>query len=266
MQGAGLEVLGIEPDSTYAEIGERVNHFTINPKFYEEVSWPENYFDLVASFHVLNQVISPCNFLIKIKRELRSGGVLYLEVPCIEYPSGGDLESFFWSTHLQTFSKNSLRRLLNQVGFRVIKNGFNNEYLWVLAENIEEPSESPSTYPFDNSKLIMSRTHKHYEEFLLKKTANQPKTLSQKISYFSRLAIVKFYNQPQAILPIIFHRMKSFGNRYFQPTKLQTLKLFPTRFPLAHMGIHSSENAGILYYSKGYANCMIEGLALFNGS
>ncbi len=76
----------------------------------------ENDVDLVVISHVLEHVSDPKIFLKSVTKNLRSGGVLFIEVPCLDYMHKDVIEP-----HLLFFDKATMRYLLNDLSFRDIQ-------------------------------------------------------------------------------------------------------------------------------------------------
>jgi len=78
-------------------------------------------FDLVTAYHVIEHLLDPLNFLIKIKSLLKPNGILFLETPNIG-SLGARLRGKHWShiippEHIIYFNPNSLTNILNQAEF-----------------------------------------------------------------------------------------------------------------------------------------------------
>lgn len=245
MKGAGWDVLGLEPDTIYAESGKQNYSVSIQSQMYEEVNFPDHFFDMVATFHVIEHVISPKAFLEKVSKDLKVGGLLYLETPCIERPYGGNLENFFWKDHLYTFSKNTLLGLLQQLGFQIIRANYVNDFLWVLGKKGESLLENPPSYPLDDPDKVWHHTHKLYRKFLSQhKTTNTHRKMGKvgQISVnMSLQAIHKLRYQSNDFLPAVCRQIKS------QIASSDFLRLPIKRYRgkyIAHFGLHSPGNAG----------------------
>ncbi|MFT6396267.1 MAG: SAM-dependent methyltransferase [Bradymonadia bacterium] len=150
MRGASWEVRGLEPDPDFAAAGQKAYQVAIDAALHEDVVYEPGAFDLIASFHVLEHVLSPTAFLRKINTELAEGGHLFVEVPSIERPYGGNLDRFFWSAHLTSFSTNSLGAFLMKAGFDVVWQGFEGDFIQAIARKSDEqtpslPVDSPVT-------------------------------------------------------------------------------------------------------------------------
>ena len=79
------------------------NHFEIE----------ENKFDLIIFSHVLEHVDNPNIFLTNINKFLKKDGVIFMEVPCLDYLFKELLEP-----HLLFYDKKTLSLMLNKNNFR----------------------------------------------------------------------------------------------------------------------------------------------------
>ena len=75
--------------------------------------------DLIVMSHVLEHVTAPKNFIKDATRNLRNGGVLFIEVPCLDYQHKPIDEP-----HLLFFDKKSMQHLLITAGFENIELGY----------------------------------------------------------------------------------------------------------------------------------------------
>ena len=89
---------------------------------------PNQKFDAVTLFHVLEHLQSPGLVLEKMATLLKEGGVLVVEVPLIgsltERVLGRDYFAYRDPSHLHFFTKNKFLDLLREAGWRVEKKGF----------------------------------------------------------------------------------------------------------------------------------------------
>jgi SAM-dependent methyltransferase len=89
---------------------------------------PENQlYDVVSLFHVFEHLLEPMETLSDIKKIIKPGGTLIIEVPHARdfLFNQMDLESFkestFWSEHIILHTKESLRKILVAAGFKNVK-------------------------------------------------------------------------------------------------------------------------------------------------
>lgn len=122
MEARGWRTVGLEPNPTAVRYAERHVAGRIIGANFEEASLDPESFDAVASFYVLEHVIDPRQFLDKVCRVLRPGGMAVIRVPYTEplFPinkmAGRTL--MYAPMHLNDFSPRSMRRLALDVGFR----------------------------------------------------------------------------------------------------------------------------------------------------
>lgn len=85
----------------------------------EEVKSGKNSVDLIVMSHVLEHVSDPYSFLSSMTQGLRSGGVLFIEVPCQDWVHKSEDEP-----HILFFEKPSMEHLLKRLGFVDIEMGY----------------------------------------------------------------------------------------------------------------------------------------------
>ena len=87
----------------------------------------DEYFDVVTLFHVFEHLTNPIEELIRIKKKMKKGGKIIIEVPhardmLISFYENESFKNFtFWSEHLILHTRNSLRVFVESVGFRRIR-------------------------------------------------------------------------------------------------------------------------------------------------
>ncbi len=77
---------------------------------------PDNHFDLISMYHTLEHIIDPVQFLLEIRRLLKEGGHVLVEVPELMTLSAYPFE-FDIPLHLSHFSVETLSRLFLMAGF-----------------------------------------------------------------------------------------------------------------------------------------------------
>lgn len=83
-------------------------------------------YDLVTAFHVVEHLPDPRAMLKELASHLASGGRLVIEVPSSDdalltlYDNGAFQRFTYWSQHLYLFNAETLRRLAEQAGLRVV--------------------------------------------------------------------------------------------------------------------------------------------------
>jgi len=97
----------------------------------KNISSEEGLFDLVVMTHVLEHVANPVDFLVESTRRLRSGGVLFIEVPCRDWE-----HKTLDEPHLLFFDKKSMQHLLERIGFEKIQLSYHGQSI----EKLRRPS------------------------------------------------------------------------------------------------------------------------------
>ena len=82
---------------------------------YSDLTNVEGKFNIIVLSHVLEHVVNPIDYLKLVNNLLVKNGILYIEVPFLDYQYKGE---FF--PHLLFFKPQSLQNLCDNVGFRVI--------------------------------------------------------------------------------------------------------------------------------------------------
>ena len=129
------EISGVEPNN--------IQNHLLSKKFkmYKNIDEVNEKYTVVSLFHVLEHVDDQISFLKKIKRKLKPGGYLYIEIPHAE-----DLMLDFipyrkfilWSEHKVLHTKKSISKLLRKVGFAkfsvkfIQRYNLNNHLGWLL--------------------------------------------------------------------------------------------------------------------------------------
>jgi hypothetical protein len=101
--------------------------------------------DLVVMSHVLEHVSEPKVFLEHAIKSLRKGGVLFIEVPCLDYE-----HKLIDEPHLLFFDKKPMQHLLHTSGFTDIKVGYFGQQL----DNLRSASFMQAKWMSLRSRLI----------------------------------------------------------------------------------------------------------------
>lgn len=119
----GWETHGIEPDADASEAARKLG-LDVRTGTLEQASFRDEHFNVVTALHVLEHVHEPGAFMQEVRRVLKPGGLLYVEVP--------NLKSFNFRCfrrewfhldaprHLCSYWSKPLKRLLRDAGLRVM--------------------------------------------------------------------------------------------------------------------------------------------------
>lgn len=76
-------------------------------------------YDLIFSYHVIEHVYNPAQELQLLQQITEDGALFYLAIP--EFYKEGILNNLYSLEHIASFSRNSGCRLLNRLGFEIVK-------------------------------------------------------------------------------------------------------------------------------------------------
>ena len=120
----GWEVYGLELNKRACEVAKEKFDLDISPKTLEESGYPQNHFDAVSLWEVLEHVSDPTDLLVQVNRILKENGTLIILVPNINSLAVRvmhEKSSAFGKNHLWYFSPATLTKLLKKTNFNVIK-------------------------------------------------------------------------------------------------------------------------------------------------
>ena len=123
-------------DLQKAELFDKYAGYQICNLDKEELKFEPSFFDAAVLSHVLEHIEEPKNLLCELRRVMRVGGEVYIEVPTLEsmdFPSRleflaagvpvSTVNFFDDSTHRRTFGLNELKSLVEASGFRIAQAG-----------------------------------------------------------------------------------------------------------------------------------------------
>lgn len=117
----GWEVYGTEYSSTALEICKQQGLDVRNGKLLNN-SFPENEFDVITSFEVIEHINNPLEEVQNINKFLRKGGLFYFTTPnfnCIlRYYLGSSYDIIGYPEHLSYYTRNTISYLLKNNGFK----------------------------------------------------------------------------------------------------------------------------------------------------
>ncbi|MGC8880461.1 MAG: class I SAM-dependent methyltransferase [Anaerolineae bacterium] len=129
----GAEAYGIEPDTPAALYGKQVLGQSIFNGVLKDANFEDGYFDAVVSFQVFEHLPDPAAELREIWRVLRSDGLLAIDVPNVDNFVcrflRGYHRHFATPQHLWFYTPTTMRRLLEQAGFKVVAVDFPTRFL-----------------------------------------------------------------------------------------------------------------------------------------
>ena len=116
----GFEVRGIEPDGRNVDmINQLLTRGNVIQSSVEKFN-DERKYDIIWMSHVLEHVVNPIEFLGEIKKKMFDDGIFFIEVPNSCHSTTLN-DSINKNPHLFHFSKNSLMKMVEAVGYKVIR-------------------------------------------------------------------------------------------------------------------------------------------------
>lgn len=119
LQTLGHHVLGIEPNKGYAEYSKHEYALNVKVGFVQDIILPQQSFDLITIWHVLEHTDNPFAVLTKLHSLLKLEGILVVEVPNIEATCQSP-KSTFHEAHIFHFNIATLTQIAEKVGFTKI--------------------------------------------------------------------------------------------------------------------------------------------------
>lgn len=142
----GWEINGLEPNKWLCDWGKKNYGIEISHKSLFEQNYPDNHFELVTLWDVLEHVANPRKTLQECNRILKPGGVLVVNYPDIGSWLSRVMKSrwiFLLSVHLCYFTPKTIRKMLESTGYKVevIKPHFQKLELGYLTNRMEAYSK-----------------------------------------------------------------------------------------------------------------------------
>lgn len=123
MKARGWDVAGIEMDPELAERLRREQGLKVSSGNIEDCSFPDESFDVALMSHVVEHLRDPNAVLRKVGRMLAPDGRLYLLLPRRDSFAARTFKNRWFGLdaprHLSTFSRDTIRRLLERNDFEV---------------------------------------------------------------------------------------------------------------------------------------------------
>jgi SAM-dependent methyltransferase len=140
----GWNVRGVEIGESGAKAAKELFDIDVHVGPLETAPFDEESFDYISMFHSLEHVYDPRETVANVYELLKRDGVFYVEVPNVDsFGARIDGEHWFhWDMprHIWGFSNNSLRRLVECSGFRIVEMTTINEpsHEWAITYRNEE--------------------------------------------------------------------------------------------------------------------------------
>jgi MoaA/NifB/PqqE/SkfB family radical SAM enzyme/2-polyprenyl-3-methyl-5-hydroxy-6-metoxy-1,4-benzoquinol methylase len=129
------ETYGVEIDPDTVKTAENRGHKVYAGRF-EDVEIPENYFDLIVSFHVIEHVERPDLFLRKCMNALTDKGIALIETPNTDSLDYQVLQEKHWGgyhapRHWQLFNIETFKTMAKEINANIVDYGpYNTAVFW----------------------------------------------------------------------------------------------------------------------------------------
>jgi len=128
------------------ELQENLQNYFIknNLKVYKNINQTEEKYDYITLFHVIEHLASPKKMLAKLAQNLSDGGEIIIETPNSDdvllkaYKNKGFSNFTYWSCHPYLFNEKTLKKLVEDSGFKVTsferiqRYGLVNHLYWLI--------------------------------------------------------------------------------------------------------------------------------------
>jgi len=118
------ECVGLEFNLANAEFVREKLGIPVYTDPIEKTDLPENHFDVIFCLQTLEHIEDPLTFLKTIKRYLKKGGVVYIEVPNLleaslsVFDNKGYEDFYYRAPHLFYYNPATLKRLMSKAGYK----------------------------------------------------------------------------------------------------------------------------------------------------
>jgi len=119
----GWETAGVEISQKALDYARNVLGLTVHPGPLEKVDFPDNHFDAVTGFYVIEHLPHPMTFLRECHRILKPGGLLLLRYPhttpikSLLHFFGVENPLYDLPAHVSDFSPKMIQQCLERIGF-----------------------------------------------------------------------------------------------------------------------------------------------------
>jgi len=120
---AGYITKGIELSQDAVEYARREFGLDVEAKPFEELQFPEDHFDVITLWQVLEHMPYPRMILKEVRRILKPGGLLVVSTPNIEGIPAKILRKRWWNIrrlHINQFTTKTLTNILKNAGLKNI--------------------------------------------------------------------------------------------------------------------------------------------------
>jgi SAM-dependent methyltransferase len=121
----GWEAVGIEPNKTASEYARSHLGLNIITSSLEDVNFPDNEFDVITLWNVIEHLSNPLESLIKLRRWIKPRGLLVFNTPNLD-SLDARIFNRYWigyelPRHFYVFSSSTITRLVERAGYDLLE-------------------------------------------------------------------------------------------------------------------------------------------------
>ena len=131
-KGRQWNVVGIEPSPSLSEMARRYFGLNVKTTYLENAGFEDSFFDIVTMTDVFEHLPEPRHMLSLVRKVLKDDGIVFIKVPNGKYSmlklglakiagKTKDYDIFDSYEHIVHYAQESLSRMLQDCGFKVIK-------------------------------------------------------------------------------------------------------------------------------------------------
>lgn len=112
---------GLEPNKLAASIAQQASFIKVSANYLKEADYPNNFFDVVTMWDVLEHVHSPIDTLREVRRILKPRGMLVFSTPNLDSWDATIFKKYWVGydvpRHIHVFDNDTLQVILRKTGF-----------------------------------------------------------------------------------------------------------------------------------------------------
>ncbi|MBK5230386.1 MAG: class I SAM-dependent methyltransferase [Thermoleophilia bacterium] len=171
MRSAGFEVCGVEPAPGPAAFARVQRQLDVRTGFIEDVDLPEEKFDIVCAWHVLEHITKPHGSITRLREVVNDNGLLFLEIPNIESVKASRQTTAWFNLdprhHVAFYDRVQLGKLLGDCGFELVGTASISGFSYMRAGRAARPGQlAARALETVQTRTIPGRLHPWKHELL----------------------------------------------------------------------------------------------------
>ena len=141
----GFEVLGIEPNTGYANFSKDELHLNVLNSTLEKTKFENKKFDVIHLNQVLEHMPDPLDALSRLKNLLEQNGLLVITVPDIEANLHSPMTRFHYA-HVYNYNHLNLKKIIDKSGLQILNPETKSTKIY--AKKVVNPDNTKIDYDF----------------------------------------------------------------------------------------------------------------------